>query len=193
MKRIGIFVLTLLLLIYPLCIYVGLNHFSLHYIALFILAISLTRFILMKKSLSTQTIRPYFFIALAGILFSSLGALFNNLLIIKLYPVMISLILLSSFYYSLLYPPTIITRIAQSLEKTPLPAVIVIYTRKVTIVWCVFFIINATFSLYTAAYSSTAAWSLYNGLLSYLFMGLLFAGEWVIRYFVKKRIVRVAP
>ena len=128
---------------------------------------------------------------LVGILFSSLSFLFHNLLMIKLYPVTISLILLSCFSYSLLHPPAIITRIAQSLEKEPLSTAIIAYTRKVTIAWCVFFVMNATISLYTALYTSTVVWSLYNGLLSYLFMGLLFAGEWLVRYFVKKRTVRV--
>lgn len=191
MKKSGLFVLTLLMLAYPLCVYCGLNHFSLRYIALFILGVLFARFMLMRKSLTMQTSKPYFFIVLAGILFSSLGGLFNSLLMIKLYPVTISLILLSSFYYSLLHPPTIITCIAQNLEKAPLSTDIIAYTRKVTIVWCVFFTINAILSFYTAVYSSTAVWSLYNGLLSYLFTGLLFVGEWLVRYFVKKRTVRV--
>lgn len=192
MRKILIGLFTILLLAYPLCIYIGLSHFSVRYIASFVLAMLIARLILMKNSLNPQTMKPYFFIFLAGVILCCLGRLFNSLLMIKLYPVMISLILLSAFSYSLFSPSTIITRIAQSLEKEPLPAAIVSYTRKVTIAWCIFFIINATCSFYTAVYTSTAMWSLYNGLLSYLFMGTLFAGELLIRYFVKKRIARVA-
>ena len=64
----------------------------------------------------------------------------------------------------------------------------VAYTRRVTQVWCGFFVFNGAVSLGTALWGSPAAWALYNGLLAYVLMGVLFGGEWLLRQRVKARI-----
>ncbi len=61
------------------------------------------------------------------------------------------------------------------------------YTRKVTIIWCIFFVINGLIALYTAFYASLEIWTLYNGLISYVLMGSLFVIEYIVRYFVIKK------
>jgi uncharacterized membrane protein len=55
------------------------------------------------------------------------------------------------------------------------------YTFRITQIWCAFFLINGTLAAYTALFTSRAAWALYNGLIAYLLMGALFAGEWLYR------------
>ncbi len=55
------------------------------------------------------------------------------------------------------------------------------YTRRVTQVWCGFFVLNGGLALCTALWASDAGWALYNGLVAYVLMGLLFAGEWLVR------------
>jgi len=42
-------------------------------------------------------------------------------------------------------------------------------------------------ALWTALYASHATWALYNGLVAYLLMGALFAGEWWVRQRVRAR------
>ena len=71
-------------------------------------------------------------------------------------------------------------RIAR-LENPNLPAAGVRYTRQVTQVWCAFFVLNGLVATWTAVWSSREIWALYNGFLSYIAMGLLFAGEWLMR------------
>jgi uncharacterized membrane protein len=88
------------------------------------------------------------------------------------------------FAFSLVYPPTIVERIAR-LEDPDLPPKGVIYTRKVTLVWCGFFLINAAISLLTIWYGDPWLWSLYNGGIFYLLMGLLMAAEMAVRRKVK--------
>mgnify|MGYP003988786837 FL=1 len=84
------------------------------------------------------------------------------------------------FFVSLLHPPTIVERFAR-IQNPNLPEAAVRYTRKVTIVWCVFFVCNGCAALYTALFSSLETWTLYNGAISYALMGILFAGEYLIR------------
>ena len=84
------------------------------------------------------------------------------------------------FFVSLLRPPTIIERIARFKDPN-LPDAAIRYTRNVTIIWCVFFILNGGAALYTTLYTSLETWALYNGVISYVLMGLLFAGEYLVR------------
>lgn len=60
------------------------------------------------------------------------------------------------------------------------------YTRKVTKVWCGFFICNGAVALFTVLYVDLRLWTLWNGMLSYILMGTLMAGEWLVRQRVIK-------
>jgi uncharacterized membrane protein len=68
-----------------------------------------------------------------------------------------------------------------------LPPEAIVYTRKVNIVWCVFFALNGIIALLTAVWASLEIWMLYNGFISYLLMGILFSGEYLIRQKVIKK------
>lgn len=98
----------------------------------------------------------------------------------RAYPVAISLAMAAVFAASLRYPPTIVERIAR-LSEPDLPPDGVVYTRQVTRVWVGFLLANAAISLWTALWGSLDQWALWNGLLSYLAMGALFAGEVLVR------------
>lgn len=90
------------------------------------------------------------------------------------------------FSYSLISPPPIIERIARKREPD-LPPHAVTYTRCVTQLWCLFFVVNGSIALATALWASPVIWSLYNGVISYVLMGLLLAGEYLVRYYFKRR------
>jgi uncharacterized membrane protein len=104
----------------------------------------------------------------------------NSALPLKLYPVLVNGALLTAFSWGLYSPPTVIERMAR-LRHADLPPAAIAYMRRVTLVWCAFFVLNGSMALYTAVFASLATWSLYNGLVSYALMGLLFAGEYVVR------------
>ena len=59
-------------------------------------------------------------------------------------------------------------------------------TRTVTKVWCGFFVANGLAALGTALWASPKVWSLYNGVVAYLLMGVLFAGEYLVRLRFKR-------
>jgi uncharacterized membrane protein len=61
------------------------------------------------------------------------------------------------------------------------------YTRKLTKVWIGFFAVNAMIATWTALYASMEIWTLYNGFLSYLLIGILFIGEWPVRRILRAR------
>ncbi|STQ08598.1 Predicted membrane protein [Enterobacter cloacae] len=55
-----------------------------------------------------------------------------------------------------------------------------------TKVWCGFFIGNGAVALFTVLYADLRLWTLWNGMLSYILMGTLMAGEWLVRQRVIK-------
>jgi len=95
-------------------------------------------------------------------------------------PALINLALLGAFCETLLNPPSIAEHIAR-LAVPVLTAEHVRYCRRVTLVWCCFFALNGAAAAFTAAFCRLAVWALYNGLVSYLLIALLFAAELAYR------------
>jgi uncharacterized membrane protein len=61
------------------------------------------------------------------------------------------------------------------------------YMRVVTIIWCVFFAVNGIAATLIAVSGTIAAWTIYNGLVAYIVIGILIIGEFIVRYFYKRR------
>jgi uncharacterized membrane protein len=89
------------------------------------------------------------------------------------------------FASSLIFPPSVIERIARTFHKD-FPESAVAYTRNVTIVWIVFFALNSIVSAWTVLIDNREVWTLYNGLISYIIVGLILVGELVVRKIVKQ-------
>ena len=84
------------------------------------------------------------------------------------------------FATTLIKPPSMIERFAR-LAEPDLPETGVVWTRKVTVVWCVFFALNALIALATVLFAPMKIWVLYNGVISYVLMGMLMLGEFLLR------------
>jgi uncharacterized membrane protein len=102
-------------------------------------------------------------------------------LLLHLYPSFVNLGLLVAFGATLVRGPSMIEKFAR-MGNRDLGAHAVRYTRRVTQMWCVFFVLNGAFSAYTALFWPPAAWSLYNGAIAYGLIGVLLVGEIVWRY-----------
>lgn len=143
--------------------------------------------LLVRLRLSAGSGRSKQAVIWAGLAFCALVVWENDLVTLRFYPVLVSVSLLLIFAASLYLPPPIIERLAR-LQHPQLPPEGVVYTRKVTVVWCVFFLLNGCVALYTALYSSMEHWTLYNGLVSYVLMGMLMAVEYGVRILTQKHI-----
>jgi uncharacterized membrane protein len=96
-------------------------------------------------------------------------------------PVLVNATLLLGFGTSLLGGRTpVVERFARMTHKNMSPER-VLHCRSVTRVWCLFFLINGLASLGLALFAPLSTWALYTGVISYVLMGALFAGEYAIR------------
>ncbi len=164
---------------WPFVLYTLMGRVDLAWIAGLLAALAIVRALLARTRL--WSVIAVLTCGLAGI-----AALGDHALPLKLYPVLVNAALLTVFGLSLVHPPTAIERLAR-LGDPNLPPEAVRYTRRVTQVWCAFFVLNGGLAAATALWASDALWTLYNGLIAYLLIGLLFAGEWLVRRRVMAR------
>jgi uncharacterized membrane protein len=165
---------VLITLLYPLAIWFGRGQVEPRWLAGLLLLAVATRVPALRLSGVARW-------SVAGALLLAACAVWSNMLLpLKLYPVLVNGVLLAAFGYSLAAPPSMVERLAR-LREPDLPPAAVGYTRRVTQVWCGFFVVNGAIALGTALWASEAVWSLYTGVVAYLLMGLLFGGEWLVR------------
>lgn len=179
MSRIGAAIFVMLSVAYPLVVYWAMGRFEPRWLAVLLLVLALLRALATRQAV---------WLAAAGgaALLATLATLFNEALPLKLYPALVNAVLLAVFATSLAFPPSAVERIARMTEPD-LPPEGVAYTRRVTQVWCVFFVFNGVLALVTALWMSDRAWALYNGLIAYVLIGVLFSAEWLVRRRVRAR------
>jgi uncharacterized membrane protein len=172
-------------LAYPPLVYFGLSRLPPGVLVLFGLALIGLRLLGTRRTDQQAVAAGSLALALAGAGLAGLLLLAPALAVLA-YPIVISLATAAVFAISLVRPPNVIERIARLREPALSPQGVA-YTRRVTIVWTGFLVANAMVSAATAAWGSLSAWTLWNGLISYLLMGILFLGEIGVRHIIRRR------
>jgi uncharacterized membrane protein/acyl-CoA synthetase (AMP-forming)/AMP-acid ligase II/3-hydroxymyristoyl/3-hydroxydecanoyl-(acyl carrier protein) dehydratase len=135
--------------------------------------------------------------SVALLVLGGLCFIINSAVILKLYPLLMNILFLFAFGSTLFFPPNMIFRFATMQDKSIKGSInekrVAAYCRKVTFVWCGFFICNGSISAWTIFSGSDALWSVYNGGISYILIGLLFAGEFVVRKMVQRKMPKSIP
>lgn len=173
-------VLGLATLSYPLAVFFGSRYFEPWKLAAILIALLLVRLAASYSSKHWST--P---LLIAGIGYCVFAMWSNRLGALLFYPLMVNGLMLIIFGWSLFSPPSLVERLAR-IQHPDLPPEGVIYTRRVTQVWCGFFIVNGALAWVTALWASLEVWSLYNGLIAYVLMGILFVAEYLVRIRTQK-------
>ncbi|MBQ4665505.1 DNA gyrase subunit B [Aeromonas hydrophila] len=183
------------LLLYPLAVYWGLTHAGQTPLLLGLLVIFSLRLLpgLLKGRVRLGPLPEWLWLgrllACIGLGLTLLSALFSARHGLLYYPLAVSLALLCLFGWSLTRPMSLVERLAR-LQDPALPPAAIGYTRRVTQVWCGFFVINGALAAFTIWHGDLALWSLYNGLISYALMGGLMGAEYLVR---RRLLKRLAP
>lgn len=164
---------------YPIAVWSGLKTWGIGILAPLLGLVFILRLLTFRGKLSQLT----FFgkaIAAAGIVLVAISALLRETSLLLYYPVAVNTLLFILFFSSLRARQSVVERLAR-LSEPDLSPTGVIYTRRVTQVWCLFFVCNGFLALYTCLKGDVALWALYNGGVSYLLIGLLMGIEWIVR------------
>jgi uncharacterized membrane protein len=180
MNRLIGLALVLAGVLYPFAVYFGLEHFSPWQFALLLGALWTARAL-------TGGQRPgTLLMALVAIGFCLLLGALDSPRLLRWYPVLISSFMLGLFGLSLFRGMPLVERLAR-ITDPDLPERAIPYTRHVTQVWCGFFLLNGLIAAALTLWAPLAWWTLYTGMIAYGLMGLLFAGEWLVRQRVRGR------
>ena len=184
-KTIIAILLPTLGILYPVLIYFGVRVMSLRTLSLFL---ALALFLALLPQLK-QGRQPHLRVPTAlGILLCLLGAFLDHPRFMLYLPVLFATGFFIAFGYTLLRPPSMI-EIFANLLVPQLSREEAAYCRRVTFLWLAFFLLNGSIAAFTACCASLALWSLYNGLLVYIAMGVLFVAELCFRYWRFRRYV----
>ncbi|MDO5530949.1 strain DSM [Sutterella sp.] len=179
-RRVASGVLVLLAALYPLWAWWGLNRFGIVPVAASLAAVMLLRALLKGG----REAWGCFLISTALCLASTL---LDREAPMLLYPVCVNLFMLWLFGSSLVGGSMpLVERLARLKEKN-LPPEGVRWCRGVTVTWCIFFVVNGSVALFTVLHGDRSLWMLWNGAVSYVLMGVLFAGEFLLRMIVMRR------
>ncbi len=118
--------------------------------------------------------------------YSATVTLTNSELLLRFYPVLMNVMMGLMFAVSLYHGPPVLERMAR-LRKHPMHPASMLYLRRLTAVWVGYFVVSASIATWTAVAASLKVWTLYNGFISYVFMGLLLVLELPVRSWYKKR------
>ena len=177
-----IFIL-LFLIGFPFLVYFGLSLFDERWIAFCLLIMIVVRSAFSPKDNKYRT----WGLISVGVIIMVLISIFRDPIFLRLYPVLMTILMLGVFFSSLFFPPSIIETFARlGFKNKEMPKYVVEYSRNVTKVWCLFFVFNCVVSIYTV-FASLDVWTLYNGLISYLLIGGLVASEFAYRHLIVKK------
>jgi uncharacterized membrane protein len=171
---------ALLLVGYPLLVFAALHVVGPRWVALGIAAVLGARALLFARGPSREGAPRLLGPALlgAGLLLATF--LLGDARALFLVPAIVNAVLLYAFGRTLFGGETLVESIARR-QHPELSPERVRHCRSVTIVWCAFFVANGAISLWLALAGDPQLWALYTGGIAYLLMGLLFAGEFVVR------------
>lgn len=211
-KKIFKILAVVLSVLYPVIVFVFLYFLKtpVRFLSIFIIIVAFGIFLSLtarkkdgqKTVLDARQIITPILLLTAGLL----CLLTNKILFLKLYSVFLSGIFLFLFGSTLFFEPTIIFRFATLGDKSIIGSSyeddVKKYCRTVTVIWCIFFVINGSLSTITAfsrdifhitQEEADKVWTIYNGAISYVLMGLLFAVEFLVRKIYDGHLVKAFP
>ena len=197
----GKILFAVLSVLYPILVFCGLRFWGLSPRKLSILLLLLAAFHLISASRKKQSgavsrLKEGCFVAFLLACGVAAFAL-DNAVVLKFYPVLVNVGMLFFFGATLFRKPSFVFRLATFADKRILQTAdrssVERYCDRVTLAWCIFFILNGSVALWTVLWADEKIWSLYNGLISYILMGILFVAEIGIRKMKQSQLQSYIP
>ena len=190
---------TAVSVLYPFIVFGGIKLWGLspRRISLVLLSLAFYYFLIFTRSKTGSDRGRNAVLALLVLACAVVAFVADNIFFVKFYPVLVNLSLLAFFGWTLWKPPSFAFRMAnladKNLKNSASYNAVERYCKKVTIVWCCFFIFNSIVAALTVFIGSDTVWSLYNGLIAYILVGLIFAIEYLVRKMVQSKMQSYVP
>lgn len=173
---------VVLLAFYPFIIYFGINVLPASFFGLALALVLLLRFGVTRPD-ERATAVPALLLLLA---YAVASAVVGSARMLMYYPVIVNLLMCALFIGSLWNKEPLLLRIVRA-RGVPMTVHAPRYLTRLTAVWGAFFALNALIALWTTT-QSMELWTIYNGMVAYLLIGILISGEWIFRRHYKRRL-----
>jgi len=171
---------SLFLATYPVIVYFGITHWNPRAVALLLSLVLVAMLPIRYRNRGRKHLWAVVQVPLAVLALLILAALMNDRRLVLALPVLVNAVLLLHFAGSLVGPVPLVERLAR-LEQPELSPSEVRYCRSVTWLWVSFFVVNGLVAGVLAVTGPLSLWAVYTGLVSYLLIGLVFTGEFIVR------------
>jgi uncharacterized membrane protein len=166
---------------YPVLVWEGLTRGSPRQLALLLLCVLVPLAALRVRGPQRAAVRDLAVVPLVTAAALGLAALLDAAGWMLAVPVAINAALLVVFAASLRRGSVPMVERFARLQVPHLTAAQQAWCRTWTRIWCGFFVANSATALALALLAPLSWWALYNGLVAYVLMGALLAGEWLLR------------
>lgn len=178
-----------LLLAYPFVVYWAHARIAPgHLLAILLLLLALRQMLIMRLGASRAwwhyVVTGVLLLAAAGLLVWRHDASFSW---VRAYPLVLDLLVLSVFFFSFFTRRPLVERFARWSVQGDLPAAAIAYTHRVNWLWVIVMAGISLGAAYTLAYTSLAVWSLFNGFIAYVIMGVTFGLEYLVRMRLRRK------
>ena len=186
MGNVAAVLLGIVMVAYPLLVWIGLSQGSPRYVAAILLGVVAPIAAIRMRRSQRAAMRGLAFVPLVTVLCLVLSAALDAEGFMLVVPVLVNAIFLAVFGWSLRTNAMPIVERFARLQQDDLPPEKQAWCRMWTILWSVFFVANGTTALalallVVAEAAPRAWWATYNGLVAYVLMGIMFACEWTMR------------
>jgi uncharacterized membrane protein len=185
------FLFGIIAILYPLLVFCALVIFKL---PIKYLSIGIIVFAIAYSVVNSRHYRGKRTIALfiSPLILCAIGAVSLRLedeIVIKLYPALADLAYLTIMITSFIFPPPLAYYFINIFDKTMKKVIprqrFELYCFRASIVWCVYFVLDGIVSILTVYIpagraDSNLIWGAYNAGITYIIMGMIFAGEFII-------------
>ena len=165
---------------YQVIVYLGITNWGPRAVAVLLLLVLVPMLSIRYRNRRREQLWAVVQVPLAVLVVLILAALTNDRRLVLALPVLVNAVLLLHFASSLRGPMPVIERLAR-LEQPELSPSEVRYCRSVTWLWVSFFVVNGLVAGVLAVTGPLSLWAVYTGLVSYLLIGVVFTGEFVVR------------
>jgi len=185
------FLFGLIAIMYPLLVFCALVVFKLpiKYLSIGIIIFAIAYSVVNRRHYRGKRTAALFISPLILCAIGAVSLCLDDEIVIKLYPALADLAYLTIMITSFIFPPTLayyfINIFDKSMKKVIPKQRFDLYCFRASIVWCVYFVLDGIVSILTVTIpagreDSNLIWGAYNAGITYIIMGLIFAGEFII-------------
>ena len=172
---------AILVIAYPIAVWIGLTHLGARGVSVMVLALLVPGLAWRLRGADRTTFWSVVRVPIAILCLVVLGIATDDARYVLALPVLINTVLLATFGASLRAGAVpMIERFAR-MQTSALSDAQRAHCRRWTTRWCAFFVANGAIAAALGAWASPFWWAAYNGGIAYALMGAMFAGEFIER------------